>query len=203
RRDGQLSRAFAVVAHRSPRPDSVRTSRTTPFVLPISLVAGVILGTAAGLIGVGGGEFRIPVLLYLFRRDAKTAAGVNLVVGLLTVTLSFVRRWGQHTWNEDQLSMAALLAAASIIGAVLGARSVKRFPSRGLLRGVVIYLLVVGLWMIVESFTQTESHFLTLAGITRTILALLVGFGVATLSTALGVAGWEMRIPALIYLFAY
>ena len=72
-----------------------------------------------------------------------------------------------------------------------------------MLRGVVIYLLVVGLWMIVESLTQTESHLLTLTGTTRTILALLMGFGIATLSTALGVAGGEMRIPALIYLFGY
>jgi len=107
---------------RSPEPVTP-SAEPRPFAVPLSFIAGLLLGAAAGLIGVGGGEFRIPVLLYLLRRDVKTAAGVNLVVGFLTVALSFARRWGQHTWNDDQLSIAALLATASVIGAVLGARS--------------------------------------------------------------------------------
>ena len=60
----------------------------------LSFVSGVLIGTAAGLIGVGGGEFRIPVLLNVLRLPVKVAAGVNIVIGLFTVTLSVARRWG-------------------------------------------------------------------------------------------------------------
>lgn len=174
-----------------------------PLAVPVSVVAGVILGAAAGLIGVGGGEFRIPVLLYLLRQDVKTAASVNLVVGFLTVALSFARRWGQHTWSSEQLTVAGLLTVASMMGALVGARYAHRFPSRGLLRVVVGYLLAVGAWMIIEALTQTEVHLLTPGGAMRAVLALVGGFVIAALAAALGVAGGEMRIPALMYLFGY
>jgi uncharacterized membrane protein YfcA len=57
--------------------------------------------------------------------------------------------------------------------------------------------------MIIEAVMQTEAHFLVPRGVVRVVLALLTGFAVATVSTALGVAGGEMRIPALVYLFGY
>jgi len=57
--------------------------------------------------------------------------------------------------------------------------------------------------MIVEALTRTDVRLFAPTGATQAVLALLVGFGIATLSTALGVAGGEMRIPALIYLFGF
>ncbi|MBS7612436.1 TSUP family transporter, partial [Candidatus Bathyarchaeota archaeon] len=51
---------------------------------------GFLLGSAAGLIGVGGGEFRIPVLLYILKLPVVAAIAINLLVGLLTVVTSFL-----------------------------------------------------------------------------------------------------------------
>ena len=78
----------------------------------LAAVFGVITGAAAGLIGVGGGEFRIPFLLYLFGSEVKTAAGVNLVVGLFTVCLAFIRRRGQHAWAAEDIMLAAVFTVA-------------------------------------------------------------------------------------------
>ena len=61
--------------------------------IALSFCAGIVLGALAGLIGVGGSEFRIPVLLCLLRKDVKGAAAANLIVGLITVILSLIRRW--------------------------------------------------------------------------------------------------------------
>lgn len=169
----------------------------------IGLVAGVALGTAAGLIGVGGGEFRIPVLLYLLRLEVKTAAGVNLVVGFFTVALAFLRRWEQHTWSSEDLSLAGVLIVASVAGSLVGARQTHRLPPLPLKRVVLAYLLAVGVWMIVEAVTHAEVVLLNPAGMTRWTLAAAVGFVIAAVSGALGVAGGEMRIPALMYLFGY
>lgn len=75
----------------------------------LAAVFGFITGTAAGLIGVGGGEFRIPVLLYLFGSEPKTAAGVNLIIGLFTVCFAFIRRRSQHAWAMEDIILTSTL----------------------------------------------------------------------------------------------
>jgi uncharacterized protein len=57
----------------------------------IATGSGLFTGIAAGFIGVGGGEFRIPVLVEVLRFPLKLAGGVNLVVGLFTVALGVLR----------------------------------------------------------------------------------------------------------------
>jgi uncharacterized membrane protein YfcA len=168
----------------------------------LAFVLGVVIGAAAGLIGVGGGEFRIPVLLHVLRLPLKVAAGVNMIVGLCTVVLALVRRWGQQDWTTDDIAVAGLMAGASVVGAAIGARQASRFSSPVLKTVVAVYLLAVGIWMVVEAVAQTETVLLTPAGLTRWVLAAIVGFIIAAMSGALGVAGGEMRIPALMFLFA-
>jgi uncharacterized membrane protein YfcA len=41
----------------------------------LGFLSGIVIGAAAGLIGVGGGEFQIPALLHLFRLPMKERAG--------------------------------------------------------------------------------------------------------------------------------
>jgi len=40
------------------------------------------IGELGGLIGLGGGEFRLPVLMYAIGFDAKSAVPLNLMVSL-------------------------------------------------------------------------------------------------------------------------
>src|SRR5262245_25738581 len=169
----------------------------------IAFAAGIALGTAAGLIGVGGGEFRIPVLLFVLRLEVKTAAGVNLVVGFFTVAVAFLRRWGQQAWPTEELALAGILVGASLTGSLFGARQAHWLPARPLKRIVLVYLLAVGVWMIVEAVTHAEFVLINPDGMARWVLAALVGFLIAAISSSLGVAGGEMRIPALMYLFGY
>ena len=167
----------------------------------LGFVFGIVIGAAAGLIGVGGGEFRIPVLLHVLRLPVKLAAAANLVIGLLTVMLGVARRWGQQSFTPSDLALAAVMAAASLAGAVLGARQADRLSSSLLRRLVVAYLLVVGVWMIFEAFTGADHVLTDPRGPARWAMAAVVGFLIAAVSGALGVAGGEMRIPALLYLF--
>ena len=168
----------------------------------VGFLFGVVIGTAAGLIGVGGGEFRIPVLLHALRLPVKVAAGVNLVIGLFTVTLSVARRWGHQAWTADALTLGAVMGAASLLGAVVGARQAHRLSSPILKKVVCTYLLVVGVWMVVEAAARAESTLLDPHGPVRWAFAALVAFAIAAVSGSLGVAGGEMRIPALMYFFS-
>jgi uncharacterized membrane protein YfcA len=168
----------------------------------LGFLAGIVIGAAAGLIGVGGGEFRIPVLLHALRLPVKEAAGANTVIGLVVVVLSVVRRLGQQRLSPADLTLGAVMALASVVGAVVGARQAHRLSTPVLKRVVCVYLLVVGVWMIAEGLAHAEHSLIGPTGWFRWALAALVGFVVAVASGALGVAGGEMRIPALHYLFA-
>ncbi|MBI3463111.1 MAG: sulfite exporter TauE/SafE family protein [Planctomycetes bacterium] len=169
---------------------------------PLAFLLGIIIGAAAGLIGVGGGEFRIPVLLHVLRLPVRIAAGANMVIGLFVVTLGVIRRWGQHAWDADSLTLAGIMVVASLVGSVIGVRQAHRLSTPILKRIVCGYLLVVGVWMVLEGLTQTEHAWLSSQGLPRWLLAAACGFVIAVVSGALGVAGGEMRIPALLYLFA-
>jgi uncharacterized membrane protein YfcA len=168
----------------------------------LGALSGVVIGAAAGLIGVGGGEFRIPVLLHVLRLPVKEAAGANTVIGLFVVVLSVARRWGQQRLSADDLTLGAIMAVASILGAGVGARQAHRLSTDHLKKVVCVYLLAVGVWMIAEGLTQAEHSLVEPTGWLRWSLAALIGFLIAAASGALGVAGGEMRIPALMYLFA-
>lgn len=167
----------------------------------IAIVAGLVTGTAAGLIGVGGGEFRIPVLVRLFRLPLKLAGGVNLVIGLFTVSVGVLRRWGQHVWSRDDLVLVGIMGAVSLLGAVLGALLRGKLPFRPLKWILISYLILVGAWMLYEAIAHVEHVLFQPTGAGRWLLAGVVGFVIAVVSGVLGVAGGEMRIPALLYLF--
>jgi uncharacterized protein len=167
----------------------------------IAMVSGALTGIGAGFIGVGGGEFRIPVLVDLLRFPLKLAGGVNLVVGLFTVTLGVFRRWGQVPLTREDLLLVVIMGVVSIIGASAGVRRREQMPVGPLRMVVCGYLLIAGLWMVYESFAQGDHVLLELTGLARWTLAAVLAFAIAVVSGVLGVAGGEMRIPALLYLF--
>jgi uncharacterized membrane protein YfcA len=161
----------------------------------------MVTGAAAGLVGVGGGEFRMPVLVRVVNFPLRVAAGVNLAVGLVTVIASLWRRWGQRALSHDEIVLGIVMTAASVFGGVIGSllRKGLRFP---ILKWAVSgYLTLVGTWMIYEGFSHTDHILISPAGAARAVLGFGVSGAIAVLSGLFGVAGGEIRIPALMYLF--
>src|SRR5262245_54840542 len=165
-------------------------------------VTGLLTGIAAGFVGVGGGEFRIPVLVRVLGLSLYTAAGVNLLVGACTVALSAYRRLGQRGISEDAVTLTAVMGVASIAGAIIGVTRRHHLRARPLTTVVRIYLIVVGGWMLYEALIGVERVLLSPVGITRWAMAGGFAFVIAAISGVLGVAGGEMRIPVLLYLCA-
>src|SRR5260221_13180189 len=52
----------------------------------------VPIGSLGGLIGLGGGEFRLPVLMYVIGFDARSAVPPNLLVSLVTLAFALAVR---------------------------------------------------------------------------------------------------------------
>lgn len=167
-----------------------------------ALLFGILLGAAAGLIGVGGGEFRIPILLYVVGLPVITAITVNLLVGLLTVVVSFLRRFQLGLLNGNGLYLALFMSLTSTVGAYLGALLAEKIPEKPLKRVLAFFLIVVGLKIGLEPLIEIPVMLhLSLGFVEEIVLAVLVGLTIGMISGALGVAGGEFRIPALIYLF--
>src|SRR5437764_1660585 len=87
----------------------------------------VPIGGLAGLIGLGGGEFRLPVLMHGIGFDAKSAVPLNLMISLVTLTFALISRSGA-------VSLAAIiphwsevigLAVGGMASAVYGVRLVR------------------------------------------------------------------------------
>lgn len=164
--------------------------------LVIGSLFGFPIGVLSGFTGVGGGEYRAPVLLVLLGR-VRWAIATNLLVGAIVATFNVVFRQA-WTLPLEYLILGLLLIPGNLPGAYLGAVVSSRISStvlKGLLAGI---LIVTGLRLIL--FEVPAGGVVPFDTLTISI-ALALGFGLGVISGLLGVAAGEYRIPALILFF--
>src|SRR6516162_992250 len=164
----------------------------------------VPIGSLAGLVGLGGGEFRLPVLMYVVGYPARTAVPINLAVSLITLTFAFVVRSKAVSIGAlvPYLNEVAGLAVGGVASAFCGARFVSAVKSEHLIKAIAALLAVLGLLILFEvayPFQYAQAipagaafHFGT--GFT---LGIIIGF----VSSILGVAGGELLIPTMMFIF--
>jgi len=84
----------------------------------VSLALGVLIGTISGMIGLGGAIFLIPIMVYGYGMDQKTAQGTSVATLLLPIgALAF---WKYYTAGHVDIRLAALLALGFFIGGYFG-----------------------------------------------------------------------------------
>ncbi len=89
-----------------------------PVITLVSLALGVLIGTISGMIGLGGAIFLIPILVYGYGLDQKTAQGTSVATLLLPIgALAF---WKYYTAGHVEIRLAALLALGFFIGGYFG-----------------------------------------------------------------------------------
>ncbi|MEJ5202858.1 MAG: hypothetical protein WHV66_11555, partial [Anaerolineales bacterium] len=66
-----------------------KTSRSEPV---FSFLAAIPIALLGGLIGLGGAEFRLPVLVGFLKRSASRSVTINLAVSLVTLIVSLITR---------------------------------------------------------------------------------------------------------------
>ncbi len=87
-------------------------------VWPIAAL-GALGGYVSGLLGIGGGPFIVPALIYILGVPTRYAVGSALVSVVAMVTSGALQHW--HRGNVS-IASAAVLALAAAIGAMVGAR---------------------------------------------------------------------------------
>jgi hypothetical protein len=86
--------------------------------LLISLAIGGVIGVISGMIGLGGAIFLIPILVYGYGMDQKSAQGTSLATLLLPIgALAF---WKYYSAGHVNLKLAATLALGFFIGGYFG-----------------------------------------------------------------------------------
>ena len=80
---------------------------------------GALIGSLGGLIGLGGAEFRLPVLVGLFRLATLEAVILNKAMSLVVVAAALVFRGGTIAPGTllEHIDVLLNLLAGSLIGA--------------------------------------------------------------------------------------
>jgi uncharacterized membrane protein YfcA len=101
-----------------------------------ALAWGVAIGILGGLIGLGGAEFRLPVLLGMFALAAHDAVRLNLLVSLVMLAASTVARFGvaEFPGLATHWPEIAALTVSAIAAAWYGAGLLGRLDARRLKR---------------------------------------------------------------------
>lgn len=134
-------------------PFQIRFDRAniTVSVLLVMLL-GVIAGLMGAFMGVGGGFFLVPAMMYLMSMDGKIAAGTSLgyIVAIAFVS-SFIQIFVHHT--VDYI-ICVLLVLGGVVGARIGLHLLKyvRGPLFRLMFGFFVF--GVGITIAVDTFLK-------------------------------------------------
>ena len=163
--------------------------------------SGAAIGTLGGLICLGGAEFRLPVLIGLFRFAALEAVILNKAMSLVVVAsaLPFRAATIPFTALAPYWPVIVNLLAGSLVGAWLGAGWATRLRSETLYRVLALLLVLIAAVLLLGHDATAGQPLLT--GWAQIVAGVVAGFGIGVVAALMGVAGGELLIPTLILLF--
>jgi len=160
---------------------------------------GSLIGILGGLIGLGGAEFRLPVLTFIFEFSTIHAVIINLIISWITVASSLIFRWESWSAIDAYLPIVATLLSGSLIGASIGVSLASRINEKKLDKIVAVLLGILALVMFIEAAIHFDP--LKLNSIALGLLGFCVGVIIGLFSSMLGVAGGELIIPTIALLY--
>ena len=179
--------------------DSVNTS--APRQTAAAFAGGATIGALGGLIGLGGAEFRLPILIGFFNFAALEAVILNKAMSLVVVATALPFRAGTVPFSAiaDNWSIVFNLLAGSLIGAWFGAGWATRLRSETLYKVIAAMLVAIAIVLMVGHDAAAGQPLLT--GMVQMIAGVVAGFIIGIVASLLGVAGGELLIPTLVLLF--
>lgn len=172
------------------------------FRLALAFALGLGIGALGGLLGLGGAELRLPFLLYTFHLAPLEGVIVNKVISFLVVGVSLPARLGTVPWPEvvQGLERALALLLGSVLGAWISAGWARRVPA-DTLRRTLGFLLILIAFLLASEFVLGGFPSLSLPLSLLYPLAFIMGLGIGGVAAVMGVAGGELLIPALLFLY--
>jgi uncharacterized membrane protein YfcA len=115
----------------------------TPQNYAVGLAVSLIAGGFSGLLGIGGGPIKMPVMLLFMKIPLRVAAATsNFMIGVTAATSAYIY-WGR---GNVRIDIAAPLVAGVFAGSLLGARISPK------VRSVYVLTLLIGVtgWLSVQ-----------------------------------------------------
>jgi hypothetical protein len=101
---------------------------------PLGLGASLVAGALSGLLGIGGGPIKVPVMMIFMNVPLMVATATsNFMIGVTAAASAIV----YYRRGDILVQVAAPLAVGVFLGSLLGARVAPRVHQR-----IVIYLLI-------------------------------------------------------------
>lgn len=168
---------------------------------PAAFAGGAVIGTLGGLIGLGGAEFRLPLLIGFFGFPALEAVILNKAMSLVVVATALPFRTAAVPFELvfSHWPIVVNLLAGSLLGAWFGAGWATRLRSETLYRVIAIMLvLIAGVLLLGHGATAGQP---LVTGTAQIVAGVVAGFAIGIVASLLGVAGGELLIPTLVLLF--
>ncbi len=164
--------------------------------------AGALIGVLGGLIGLGGAEFRLPLLISLFRFAALEAVILNKAMSLVVVASALPFRAATVPFSAIAANWPIIvnLLCGSLLGAWFGASWAVKIKQELLYRIIAVLLVLIAAVLLFGHDAATTSS-PPLSNIPLAIAGVFAGFVIGVVASLLGVAGGELLIPTLVLLF--
>lgn len=129
-----LSKGGQLKGEDVPLPQNGEIPPYEPQRYPLGLSASLVAGALSGLLGIGGGPIKVPVMFIFMNVPLMVATATsNFMIGVTATASAIV----YYRRGDIIAELAAPLAVGVFIGSLLGARLAPRVHTR-----VVVYLLV-------------------------------------------------------------
>lgn len=165
---------------------------SSPFEIVASGIFGLIAGTLAGFLGIGGGAILSPLLVFALGTEQHRAQGISLAALLPPVGLPAVLAY-RRSGIRIEVRLVGLLVLGFVGGAAGGAWLAHRVPSRELRWGFAAFL-AVSAWRAATAKRPDEAPPATpVSG----WVGPPIGFAAGVMSGLLGVGGGLVALPLL------
>lgn len=168
---------------------------------PAAFGTGAVIGALGGLIGLGGAEFRLPLLISVFGFKGLEAVVLNKATSLVVVASALPFRASRVPFDQvaDHWPTIVNLLAGSLAGAWFGAGWSTRMKTEMLYRVIAILLVVIAGVLLFAHNTAGAAPAFT--GAALVVAGIIAGFAIGVVASLLGVAGGEFLMPTLVLLF--
>ncbi|MGE5295649.1 MAG: sulfite exporter TauE/SafE family protein [Solirubrobacterales bacterium] len=177
---------------------------------------GVIVGAFGTLIGAGGGFILMPILLLVYPgTEAAVLTAISLAVVFFNATSG---TYSYARMKRVDFKSGLLFLLPGVPGSIIGAYLIRMVPRHAFNLAFGILLLLVGTFIFIRSFFDSEPKPWLKATFRRTLvdaegtrhvyayslpLGMTLSFAVGVASSMLGIGGGIIHVPAMVNLLDF